>query len=71
MTDNTQTLHNAELERLKKQLDIAMKALRHYADDKRWLPNELKVANYYYALRFMEHGYEVAQQAIEDVEKVK
>jgi hypothetical protein len=41
----------AENERLKKQLDIAMKALEHLA----WQPE----------------GYQAAQQAMEDVEKIK
>jgi hypothetical protein len=70
MTDNTQTLHNAENERLKKQLDIAMKALRHYADAEVWrrLETASTYADWYQKYR---HGFEVAQQAIEDAESVK
>jgi hypothetical protein len=62
MTDNTQTLHNAENERLKKQLDIAMKALEFYADESNWTRSAIHEGDTSSAL---------AQQAIEDVENVK
>ena len=61
MTDNTQT--NAENERLKKQLDIAMKALEHYADESH--------QGFRRECRGNREFCEVAQQAIEDVEEVK
>jgi hypothetical protein len=63
MTDNTQTLLNAENERLKKQLDIAMKALRHYADKSH--------QGFRRECRANREFCEVARQAIEDVEKVR
>ena len=63
----------AECERLQKQLDIAVKALEEYADEKSWFLNDwedredcvFNGTNFY-----MEGGFEIAQKALKEIKNL-
>lgn len=60
-----------KIKKLEKKLDIAVKALKKYADEDEWLdgcpikPTALSFAKCCYAV----NGYEEAQQALKEIEE--
>lgn len=63
----------SKAERLQKQLDIAVKALEEYADEKSWFLNDwedredcvFNGTNFY-----MEGGFEIAQKALKEIKEL-
>lgn len=50
---------------IEKKLDIAIKALKEYADRKKWKDIEL-YEMYYFAAQFKSRGYEIAEKALNE-----